>query len=198
MRLRLNIGCGDKFLPGFYNLDLPEFDATKRSCWKKFETGSIGQVNMDCVLPHIQSGKDLDTLIQEVARVLKPEQGIFSFSAPDWRKPSEGLQDVHHYRLIGPRTFWHYTREESVTDRPLEASGVWFESPKWKHRRVDPKNLEGYAHPIIEAIVPLTGLPIGQSRMTVATHWAIRSKARFALRSGRLDWRMKRNGKPWI
>lgn len=192
--LKLNVGCGDKHLEGFMNLDLPEFDATKK--WN-MKTGSIDVVNMDCVLPHIQDGKKLDFLIRETARVLKPSTGIFTFSVPDWRQPEEALQDVYHYRLIGPRTFWHYTGHD--TNRPLEASGNYFMKPTWKWRPVEPGNLEGYVHPLVQVLdfTNLGAIPLGKSKMNALTHFAIRTRQRWMLRSGRLNWTMKRNGEPW-
>lgn len=189
---RLNIGAGDKPLPGFLNVDLPEFDATKP--WP-IETGSLIQVNADCVLPHIKDGEALDQLINECARVLAPNDGVFTFSVPDWRRPAEALQDVHHYRLIGPRTFYHYCNEP--TKRPVEASGNWFQKPTWKYRRVEPDNVEGYLHPLMEGLLPLSTIRLGSTRMTWGTHLAMRLNATPLLRSGRLNWSMKRNGRVW-
>lgn len=187
--MRINIGCGDKFLTGWVNLDLP-FDATQP--WP-FMTASLQAINADCVLPHIPPPKSgeldpLANLFSEVARCLKPG-GVFTFSAPDWRKPSEALQDVYHYRLIGPRTLWHCWNPSP--NRPLEVQANWFLKPSFQPRKIGIP-LEG------ESRIFPNLLPMGLNKAGVLTHLAYRLNWRFLLQSGRLDWRMERNGVEWF
>lgn len=187
--MKLNLGAGDKPIAGWTNVDLYDFDAT--DTWP-YPSGFIEAVNADCLLPHIppgESGKTdpLDRLLMECARCLKPN-GVFTFSAPDWRDPSNALGDLYHYRLISPRTFWHFWNEE--TNRPLEARGNFFMKPSWKVRRIQ-EQIEGESR-------FLPGLlRMGTSDLGVLTHLAFRFNARWALKSGRLDWTMKRNGRKW-
>lgn len=190
---RINVGCGDVPLKGFANFDVEDFDACVAP-WP-FSTASIEQVNMDCVLPHIpQPGHGerdpFDVLINETARVLTPDVGLFTFSVPDWRKPVDALQDVYHYRIIGPRTFHHYA--VATANRPLEAKGLWFQKPTWTHRQIQDGALEG------ESKVLPGLLRVGQSNLGVLSHLAFRLKASWLLRTGRLDWSMKRNGSEWV
>jgi hypothetical protein len=132
----INLGAGDKPLPEpWRNYDLPDFNVATDQ-WP-FPDSSINRVNADCLLPHIAPPRNGEMdgfhhFMLQLARVLKPG-GLFTFTAPDWRDPKNALTDVYHYRLIGPRSFYHFTKEP--TNRPLGANGVYFTNLKFKKNR---------------------------------------------------------------
>jgi len=191
--MKLNIGAGDIHLEGWTNTDVNDFDITKR--WP-YKNESADAVNADCVLPHIPfplSGQPdpLDNVIKECARVLVP-CGYFTFSCPDWRNPSEALTDVYHYRIIGPRTFYHYTHENKNL-RPLEASGHYFERPTW------------FVKPVASYEMSLDSeskflpnfLRFAKYNKGLFTYIFIALRLWPLLNSGRIQWTMKRNTNPF-
>ena len=76
--LKLNLGCGDKILPGYVNVDIVESRAGKRPdvlCDLRrltpFEDGSVDEVLAVHVIEHLWRWESLDILTEWV-RVLRP------------------------------------------------------------------------------------------------------------------------------
>lgn len=183
--MKVNIGAGDKPLEGWVNVDLEDFDATKR--WP-YPDASLAIVNADCLLPHFPppgpgERDPLDSFLVEAARCLHPG-GELRLTAPDYRVPCEALGDVYHYRLITPRTFYHFTQEE--TERPLEAGGLYFELPSVK--RVPLDDAAGGVPRVLSQF-----LRLGPWQEPILKIVARKLGLKFLLRSTHLSWTLKRN-----
>jgi SAM-dependent methyltransferase len=85
--LKLHLGCADKILPGFVNVDLRDLpgvdvsgvDVTKLDRW---ESGSVDLIYACHVLEHVPRVRTFSTLL-EWNRVLRPG-GVLRVAVPDW------------------------------------------------------------------------------------------------------------------
>ncbi len=94
MAKKLHLGCGDKILKGFTNIDIrdvPGADIIKCDISKldSFEKDSVDLIYACHVLEHLPRPKTFKTLL-EWNRVLKPG-GVLRMAVPDW----EGTVEVY-------------------------------------------------------------------------------------------------------
>ena len=84
--LRLHLGCGQRYLPGWIHIDAQHFDhidhQTTVDKLSMFQDDSVDEIYACHVLEHIQRSQVLTTLV-EWNRVLKPH-GKIRISVPDW------------------------------------------------------------------------------------------------------------------
>lgn len=80
--LRLNVGAGDRALPGWQNLDLPAFDALAIP-WP-FADGAVDELLLSHVLEHFTRDSG-ERVLSECARVLR-RGGILHLAVPDLDK----------------------------------------------------------------------------------------------------------------
>ena len=85
--LKLHLGCGDRILPGFINIDIRELPGVDVSgCdaadLRRFESSSVDLIYACHVLEHFPRAKTLGVLI-EWNRVLRPG-GVLRIAVPDW------------------------------------------------------------------------------------------------------------------
>ncbi len=107
MALKLNLGCGGKYLAGYVNCDvLPEVKADRHfdlTCVPyPFETDSVDEVWMDNVLEHLD---DLLQVMGELHRILRPGgrlRVLVPYAKSDW-----ALQDPTHKHFFTEQTM-HY------------------------------------------------------------------------------------------
>ncbi|MDD5302481.1 MAG: methyltransferase domain-containing protein [Elusimicrobia bacterium] len=114
-KIRLNLGCGGRPLPGFVNVDQDDLAALKRRYpGQKFPKGvvvrsydifalpyadgAVDEVRCDSLVEHL-SFKEEPRFFNEVRRVLKPG-GVFRFATPDfeatvrrWLKAKDDWRD---------------------------------------------------------------------------------------------------------
>lgn len=114
-KIRLNLGCGGRPLPGYVNVDQDDLATLKRRYpGQKFPKGvvvrrynifslpygdgSIDEVRSDSLVEHL-SFKEEPLFFHEVRRVLKPG-GVFRFATPDfeatvrqWLKAKDDWRD---------------------------------------------------------------------------------------------------------
>ncbi|HEX6961347.1 MAG TPA: methyltransferase domain-containing protein [Lacipirellula sp.] len=113
--LRLNLGCGDKILPGYVNVDVAPSRAGKKPdvlCdlrrLEPFETDSVDEILSVHVIEHFWRWEVAD-ILREWLRVLKPG-GVMILECPNLATAcAELLKDPD--RLAGPgqegqRTMW--------------------------------------------------------------------------------------------
>jgi len=78
-RLDLHLGCGTKYLPGFVNIDANPLQKTDVwldvRCGLPFATGSVDSIYSTHMIEHLYPD-ELDKLLRECARVLKPGGGM--------------------------------------------------------------------------------------------------------------------------
>ena len=84
--MKLNLGCGDKKLDGYINVDVrgaPDARVDLSHFPWPFETESAEEVFSEHFLEHV---KDFEATILEMYRILKPN-GILHFKVPHFKSP---------------------------------------------------------------------------------------------------------------
>ena len=93
--MKINIGCGDKKLAGYINVDLYGNPDLRCDLFKfpwPFEEGSIDEVFSEHFLEHVD---DYEKTILEIYRILKPG-GMIHFKVPHFRSMAFPWH-LHHY-----------------------------------------------------------------------------------------------------
>ncbi len=122
-RIRLNIGCGIKKIPGWINVDVnPKFapdliwDITKRS---RFADDTVEDIYCDNVLEHLDN---FVPVVKEFHRILKPGGRLRiivpHFASVFWDIPS-------HRRPFSYYTFHHFSKRHRL-NMETEDIGVYF------------------------------------------------------------------------
>jgi SAM-dependent methyltransferase len=113
--IRLNLGCGDKKMAGYLNVDTcgePDFACDlSRFPWP-WSDGSVDEVFSSHFLEHVE---DYEKTVLEMHRVLKPD-GIVHFLVPHFRNP---LTPWHLHRW----PFSIYTPERLCQKLPYQWGG---------------------------------------------------------------------------
>jgi SAM-dependent methyltransferase len=110
-KIKLNIGCGRKRLPGFIGVDKFEGPATdvahdlERFPWP-FESGSVDYILMDNVLEHLT---DTIGTMEECHRILRPG-GILRVIVPH-ASSTFAFADPTHRHYFTEETFWYFSRD---------------------------------------------------------------------------------------
>lgn len=131
---KLNVGCGNKPLKGFVNLDLTKHSEHVDVAWDlnempwPFEDESFEKVAALSVLEHLRP-RLLDSM-DELWRILIPG-GVAVVKLPHW-KANLSWEDLTHLHLVGagvmdqldPRTkrghdYWFYTRRKWRIEKQL-------------------------------------------------------------------------------
>lgn len=110
---RLNIGCGNRRLPGWIGLDKVQTPAAdivrdlKRGL--PFEDSSVDEILCDNVLEHIGPVEDFIFVLNEMYRVLKPG-AVCTIIVPN--AGSQGAwQDPTHVRAFVPRSALYWNQD---------------------------------------------------------------------------------------
>jgi predicted SAM-dependent methyltransferase len=85
--MKLHLGCGKKFIPGFIHIDIKDYDHVDYKnhdirTLKMFDNDTVDEIYICHVLEHF-SRKETTSLLSEYARVLKKE-GKIRISVPDF------------------------------------------------------------------------------------------------------------------
>jgi len=86
MPMKLNLGCGDKKLDGYVNVDVcgePDINFDLSQFPWPFDDNSADEISSSHFLEHVQ---DYEKTILEIHRILKPG-GILHFKVPHFRNP---------------------------------------------------------------------------------------------------------------
>jgi SAM-dependent methyltransferase len=109
MTLKLNLGCGEKYLPGYVNCDvLPQVKADRYfdlDQWPyPFPADCADEIFMDNVLEHLE---DVPRVMGELHRILKPGgrlRLLVPYGKTDW-----ALQDPTHKHYFTERSMHYFT-----------------------------------------------------------------------------------------
>ena len=104
-KLKLHLGCGERFLEGYYHIDINNFDHIDHigpvSDLNMFENGSVFEIYASHVLEYFDKFESLEVL-KEWKRVLEPN-GILRLAVPNFEnlvKVYESTKDIDN--IIGP------------------------------------------------------------------------------------------------
>lgn len=106
--MKLNLGCGDKKIKGFTNVDSnKEFDPDilcdlSKYPWP-FKDGEVDFVLLEMLLEHVS---DTTSVIKEVHRILKPG-GIVKIIVPHYLHQS-AWRDPDHKKAFAPDSFRYF------------------------------------------------------------------------------------------
>jgi len=98
--VKLHIGCGQKYLPGYKHIDVMEAEHIDYVCDTRdlsvFTDGSADEIYACHILEHLEK-KDVPVILDEWCRVLK-EGGVIRISVPDFEAIVE--EYVAHKNLV--------------------------------------------------------------------------------------------------
>jgi hypothetical protein len=118
MSARVNLGPGDKQLPGYIGLDTLNRAGTDVVCDLNVSIplapSSVEHILATSLLEHIDQ---LERLLKEVSRVLSPS-GTFDVTVPHWTNPLY-YSDYTHRRFFGLATFDYFADREDQTYRKV-------------------------------------------------------------------------------
>jgi len=139
MALKLNLGCGQKLLPGYVNCDvLPHIPADQHFDLNTFPypfaSDSVDEILMDNVLEHLD---DVGAVMGELHRLLRPGgrlRVLVPYAKSDW-----ALQDPTHKHFFTEQTMnyfcegWPYSYYVAFRFRLLEAR-LYGDRRTWRQR----------------------------------------------------------------
>lgn len=99
---KLNIGCGNKIMPGFVNLDileLPGVDCVSPADSLPFEKDRFDYVYACHILEHFSRHK-IDSVLEEWVRVLKPG-GMIRIAVPDFEAATNWYRGNNIGEILG-------------------------------------------------------------------------------------------------
>lgn len=104
-KIKLHLGCGERFIPGFIHIDARKFShidyVTSVDKLEMFEDNSVDLIYACHLLEHFRRNQTQDVL-KEWFRVLKPN-GILRLAVPDFEKLIEVYLKYNDLKLVlGP------------------------------------------------------------------------------------------------
>lgn len=105
---KANLGCGDDYRQGWYNVDAREAVRADRNydlddCPWPWPDDSFEHALLDNVLEHLENQ---ESVLHELARVVEPH-GTIVVRVPHWNSPG-AWTNIDHTRPVTHRTFEHY------------------------------------------------------------------------------------------
>jgi predicted SAM-dependent methyltransferase len=156
--MKLHLGCGEKYLPGYYHVDIQKYAhvdlVADISNLPSIESGSVDLIYACHVLEHF-GRYDYTAALREWARLLRMG-GVLQLSVPDFRAIAEwylndarsgGIDDVIGLCSGGQRDEYDVHKmifdEESLTRTLLD---VGFSTVRtWDWRRTDHVDVDDYS-----------------------------------------------------
>ncbi|RME93408.1 MAG: methyltransferase domain-containing protein [Verrucomicrobia bacterium] len=137
--LKLNLGCGEKYLPGYVNCDvLPGVKADRHFDLNRppypFEADSVDEVLMDNVLEHLD---DVTAVMGEIHRILRPggrAHILVPYAKSDW-----AFQDPTHKHFFTEQSMnyfcegWPYNYYVPFRFRLIRAE-LYADRRNWRQR----------------------------------------------------------------
>jgi predicted SAM-dependent methyltransferase len=110
--IKLNLGCGQRKIAGYINVDIrPEMNPDLVCDIKNMPFGdsTVSEVRAYDILEHIPMGQTRE-VIEEIYRVLTPD-GLFEHFTPDCTKGQGAFQDPYHISFWCPNSFLYYMED---------------------------------------------------------------------------------------
>jgi len=110
--MKLHIGCGKRFLPGYKHLDVIDFDHVDFVCDARklsmIDAATVSEIYACHVLEHVERC-EVATVLKEWRRVMKPD-GILRLAVPDFEaivREYEENRDLNRFQglLYGGQTY---------------------------------------------------------------------------------------------
>lgn len=140
--LKLNLGCGEKCLEGYINIDndpgvkVDQFIDVAETGLYKFDDDTVSEVRADDFLEHIPIGKTV-YVVEEIFRVLKPD-GIFRHQTPSTDGRGAFMDPTH--RSFWNRNSWMYFCPDLVGGRRFYNIKAAFRILQLEDVWTDPEN----------------------------------------------------------
>lgn len=135
--MKLNLGCGDKILPGYRNIDkypindsVRNFDLEWEHLSEVYRYSTVEEILMHSILEHLQNPYEV---LLDLHKILRPK-GMVSIIVPHF-SCADSYNDLQHTRAFGVGSFYHKNLR-SYYD-VLSACIIFPKSRKW---------LEGWAN----------------------------------------------------
>ncbi len=140
--ISLNLGCGQRSVPGFYGLDslaLPGVDiiADLNEPLKELPDNSVAEVYSRHTLEHVQN---FVSLLGELHRIVQPG-GKIRITVPHFSNPY-GYSDPTHVRYFGLYTFFYFADE---SDQPRRKVPTFYSTYRFKIENITIKLLKASA-----------------------------------------------------
>ena len=160
-KIKLNLGCASRFLPGYINVDIDSLDQIKKRypdinfdlvdninflqadvLRLPFKDGSVDEIRSDALLEHL-SFLEESKFFHEVQRLLKPG-GLLQFSVPDF-------EDLVEKWLLAKDEWKDFFRNDDEAINKQHWFGQYSYSPdsRWGYLLAGifgPQNGEGQFH----------------------------------------------------
>ncbi len=123
--LRLHLGCGPVHLAGFINIDIAPAPLSMNVLWGlPFDDGQVAVVYMSHLLEHLFYPNDVDFVLREIYRVLKPG-GTLRVVVPDIARCLRAYQekDVAFFNARREHFAW-WPSDASMLENFLTYAGV--------------------------------------------------------------------------
>ena len=117
--MKLNLGCGNKILEGYINLDIRDYgQEIKRDVLQglPFDDNKFDEILADNFLEHIQAGQPLFFVISEIWRALKPK-GKVLIRVPHSETPQAFFADHH--------SFWNEAMVTALFEDEYQSYGIF-------------------------------------------------------------------------
>ncbi|WDP93215.1 MAG: methyltransferase domain-containing protein [Desulfobacter sp.] len=168
--MKLHLGCGKRFIPGFVNIDIcpqESLDVQHRIETLPFNDASVSLIYASHVLEHFSRREFLDVLV-EWRRVLAPD-GILRIAVPDFRaivtyylKHGLGDGDTGLHGLIcgGQRDQYDFHKnmfDEAYLTLVLKRAGFSKVRP-WDWRATEHRDIDDYSQAYLPHLDKENGL----------------------------------------
>lgn len=157
--MKLHIGCGKKYLPGYRHLDVIDYDHVDYVCdarkLKMIESGSVSEIYACHILEHVERSEVLDVLM-EWHRVLR-RGGLLRLAVPDFEAVVQEYvenKDLQRFQglLYGGQTydynFHHVAFDFQSLKGVLEQAGFG-EVERYDWREFLPEGYDDYSRAYI-------------------------------------------------
>ena len=158
--VKLNLGGGERPLPGYYHLDLVDLpgvdvQADLNEPLEALPTGSVAAIHCRHLLEHIDL---LMPLLDELHRVVRPG-GTIDIRVPHFSNPY-GYSDTTHVRFFGLYTFFYFADPANQPSRKVPS---FYSKSRFQVKSVHIRLMhETWFDKVVRAVLqPLVNLSVG-------------------------------------
>lgn len=169
-KLKLHLGCGSKFIPGFKHMDVVERDhidfVGDIKHLKMFKTNSVDLIYASHVLEHFKRN-EIDSVLKEWNRVLKVG-GILRISVPGFEELIEIYRRYSDIKLIlgplvGGQTYlynYHYMIFDFKLLKEFLINAGFRKIYKWDYSQTEHSQIDDYSQAFIPHMDKENGMPV--------------------------------------